>query len=274
MPCLPPISKLHPQKGFTLIEVLVVSPIILLTIATFIGVIIFTTGEVLTARAQNALAYDTQAALNTLEQDISRSGAFLATNALPVVAPQGSNNLATPFSNAASGASTALILRVPATADTPVTTDRNLIYLSTTPYPCSDPKVSQNAVMTVEIVYFVADNTLWRRTIAPANHSSIGCGGSTLAELPSCATTGAAPCQVRDTKILSGISQAQFTVTYYASAASSTALSGALTGSALDRQAVLTDASSVRIRLTPGKTVAGRDITYEGVLRVSRLNNL
>ena len=66
MPCLPPISKLHPQKGFTLIEVLVVSPIILLTIATFIGVIIFTPGEVLTARAQNALAYDTQAALNTL----------------------------------------------------------------------------------------------------------------------------------------------------------------------------------------------------------------
>lgn len=46
------------NRGFTLVEIMVISPIIILAIGAFIAMIITMTGEVLSSRAANMLAYD------------------------------------------------------------------------------------------------------------------------------------------------------------------------------------------------------------------------
>jgi hypothetical protein len=71
---------------------LVIAPIVLLTIAIFIGVLLSLTGETLIARTNNSLAYSVQDSLNSIEYDISLSGAFLATNSVAIASPQGYNN--------------------------------------------------------------------------------------------------------------------------------------------------------------------------------------
>jgi competence protein ComGC len=48
------------QKAFTLVEMLVIAPIMLLTVAAFIGIIISLTGQTLVAQAENTLAYTVQ----------------------------------------------------------------------------------------------------------------------------------------------------------------------------------------------------------------------
>ena len=58
------------QQGFTLIEMLVIAPIVVLAIGAFLTVIISMTGEVLASRGANTLTYNIQDALNRIDQDV------------------------------------------------------------------------------------------------------------------------------------------------------------------------------------------------------------
>ena len=264
------------RSGFTLIEVLIIAPIILLTIAVFIGVIISLTGEVLVSRTNNSLAYSVQDSLDTIERDVLLSGAFLATNNVTVAAPQGYNNATQAFVNASATTGAMLILNAPATTDAPNRSTRQLIPLSNLPNPCGSPQINQNQVMTYNIVYFIKDNTLWRRTLLPSNYSTRGCS-LTPWQQPTCAigfTTGM--CRTQDTKLIEGITTAGFTIQYYPSAQSTTAVAAAANTSSTTaaRQTALSTTNSVQITINASQTVAGREATYSGTVRATRIGSL
>src|SRR6476660_8290032 len=82
------------SAGFTLVEVLVISPIIILFIGSFIALLVNLTGESLVARERNLTVHDTQAALDQIQTDIGSATGFLATTAsTPTLrAPQGVND--------------------------------------------------------------------------------------------------------------------------------------------------------------------------------------
>lgn len=269
MPCSPH----HSRPGLTLIEVLVIAPIVLIVVAVFIGAIVSMTGEALVSRATNTITYNVQDALSMIEDDVRASNAFLAVNSHPVVSPQGYGNDTTAFVNASTSTGAKLILDTTSTLR-PDSGDlsQTPIYLRNSPHPCTSPDVTKNMTMTHNVIYFVRENTLWRRIVMPASYNTLSCGAPyDFNQLPSCHPSQTASlCTTSDARVLEDVSS--FAVEYFignstspAAAASNPAQSNA------QRQAALDTSLSARITLSSGQSVAGRDITYEGTVRASRL---
>lgn len=262
----------RPQSGFTLVEVMVVAPIVLIVIAIFIGIIVNLTGEILVTRGTNAIAFSTQDALDMIEQDVRISAGFLATNSVPVVSPQGYNNSTQAFPNASTSTGSKLVLRSIALTDAS-NANRRPVWLSNQPVACGDANVRQNSVMLLNTIYFVRDNTLWRRSILPSNYASAGC--STPDQQPSChPDASGAICATRDIKVLSNVSE--FSLSYFAPSNQTSAIADASNTSRSDsvRQAALDSTDTVRISLAVDQQIAGRDVSYSGVLRASRAGSI
>jgi type II secretory pathway pseudopilin PulG len=61
------------SKGFTLVEVLVVIPIVILVIATIVGAMTLLSGDALVANQRIRLTESVQSALSAIEQDVRMS---------------------------------------------------------------------------------------------------------------------------------------------------------------------------------------------------------
>jgi len=82
-----PTSKF--TRGFTIIEMLVIAPIVILTIGAFVTAIVNMTGDVLASRVTNVLTYNIQDALSRIEEDVKQSTSFIAGNNVTITSPQG-----------------------------------------------------------------------------------------------------------------------------------------------------------------------------------------
>ena len=163
------IKQTTTQKGFTIIEMLVVAPIIILMIGVIIGTISSVTGKSLRLNEQNAMTLNVQNALSTIEGDMSRSQEILGTTG-PVTSPQGVNNTGnafTPTFGSSPGyiSSGPIILKAVATTLSPLNPYRSPVFLNTPDSSCNATTIESNDPYTVTYVYFVANNNLWRRTI-------------------------------------------------------------------------------------------------------------
>ena len=278
-------TKNSNTKGFTLVEMVVVAPIIILAIGAFIAVIINLTGEVLSSRGSNSLTYDVQDALNRIETDVKLSATTLATNSISLTGTnQGfvADGQATPggstvnFSNISTGGSPAsLILNVLATNGNPLSDTTTYLYLKDTPNSCADPALyTKNTPLTTNVVYYIANDTLWRRTIMPENYATAAnlCGGTSW-QRPSCLPGYTNSfCTTNDEKLIEGITPADFAVSYYTSASATTPIAAATTGTDAARGIALQGAQMIKVSLTAKKTIAGRDIQRSGTVQVTRLD--
>lgn len=279
------------SAAFTLVEMMVIAPIVILLIGGFIALIVNLTGEVMSSRGSNVLAYDMQNTLNRIEEDVKLSTTFLAKTNIDISATlQGygstpSSGSTINFTNVDkvgnNGSSPSLILNSLVTNGSPLSESTGLVYLKDQPYGCTDfAEYSKNTPMTMNIVYFVDDsNTLWRRVILPQNYTnaSVRCGSEPW-QLPTCAegyVTASLPfCKANDEKLLEGIDAPDFKVEYFPTASSTTPSIAATDGSATDdiRDAATQATSTIKISLTVRRTVAGRDIERSTSLRITRLD--
>ena len=262
MRCISP--KISRNAGFTLVEVMVIAPAIILVIAGLVALIIVMTGDVLRIKGSNDLVYNTQSALSQIEQDVRRTTEFRQTSYTPT-SPQGQADNAVAF-DTISQTTTHLILRSVATSKNPDSQDRKLIYklsggtCSTSPY-------------TFDIVYFTkvtsGITSLWRRIIF-GNTTDAGtpCTGTTPWQAPSC-TPGytSAVCLSEDSLLLENVSA--MTVQYLNAAGTQINTTTPNASSAAKNPndaAGTTNASSVDVSLSTLNTVAGRDSTYTGTI--------
>ncbi|MAU34011.1 hypothetical protein CMN23_02680 [Candidatus Saccharibacteria bacterium] len=266
------------SRGFTLIEMLVIAPIVILAIGAFLAVIISMTGEVIATRASNTMVYNVQDALDRIEEDVKQAAGFLPTNiGLVANSAQGYNDDGTSFTNVGGASGTSLILNMVATRQNPLETDYNYVYLRDQPDPCSDPH--NNIPLTYNIVYFVKNDTLWRRTIMPANYNnttSTVC--ATPWQQPSCspnymeATASPPFCQTSDIKLVEGVAAGNFAVDYFINSAATSPNATATSTSASQsaRATALAEATSIRVTINANQQAGGRDISNTSSLRVSR----
>lgn len=263
-------GRIKSQKGFTLIEILVIAPIVILAIGAFLTVIISVTGEVLASRGSNALAFNVQDAMNRIEQDVKLSSAFLAKNSIAITSPQGSDNGTADFTNVGGADGPVLILSEPVTDGNPLTLGTEVVYLSNMPNGCGGSQEQKNVVMTMNVIYFVKNETLYRRTIMPQNYNTIGC--ATPWQRPSC-TTPAGFCVTNDVKLVDGVSAGSFFVQYFTSANSNIPNAVASdTASSVDaRNAALFSTPTVAVSINATQTVAGRTLDRSATLRATRL---
>lgn len=252
------------DHGFTLIELLVISPVVVLAIGGFVVAIIAMTGEALASRATNSLAYDVDAALGQIRQDVRTANAFLATNSFAIAAPQGVNDDATDF--AADG--NALMLAMPATTVNPLTPS-STVKLVDDPYPCGNPLINRNDPLPVNVVYFVKDDVLWRRVLMPADYASTTC--STPWQLPSCSPGYSASfCQTSDMRMVEGVSEAGFTLQYFAGSSDTVANQFVINPEASieARAAVMKDMRSLSVAILAEKRVANRTVSWSASQRM------
>lgn len=240
------------QRGFTLIEMLVIAPIVVLMIGALILVIVTLTGDALRGRELNSMTYNVQDTLNRIESDIYTTAGF-KTSTGTLNSPQGSNNSTTAFTattgyitnNTPSNASP-LILNTYATTQNPTSANRSIIYYNS-PRSCSDSAVSLNDFYPVTIVYFLRDGSLWRRTImGPTNNGTC----DTAWQRASCAPgyTNTTICKTNDEKLLDNV--ASIRSRYYASITDTTP------------NDVIPTASVVSITIRTVKQVAGQSVEY------------
>lgn len=289
------LRKIKPgRNGFTIVEMLVIAPIVILTIGAFITVIVNMTGEVLATRSANVLAYDIQDALGRIEEDVKLSTTFLAqTNISPISSPQGIGNDTTAFQNVDPTAGDVLVLNALATTGNPLLATSSLIYLVNSPNACSSALLTQNNPMTTNIVYFVkADpdnnnvNALWRRTITTANYTTNGC--SAPWQQPSCnpnymkTNPGSSTfCKTQDVKLVDYVNPSDFSIEYFSTADATIANTVASNTSCTPissapcvatRNAALQTTTTVGASINVSKKVGGRDISQSGTIRATKLD--
>lgn len=169
-----PYTRTKPtaNRGFTIVEILIVSPMVILIVAVLVGFTVSLTGEALIARERVNVAYSAQRALDMIEQDVRISTQILSTTGtLP--SPQGSNSSFTgtsAFSNTASY----LILEQYATTKSPYDSSRELVYYANQPNACGATQ-NQNVAMRIKTIYYRDGTTLKRRVIVPSYTSGDVC---------------------------------------------------------------------------------------------------
>ena len=263
--------------GFTLIEMLVVAPIVILLIGTIIYAIVQLTGDALSERASAELINDVHSSLDRIESDTKVSGAFLATNNMPLTSPQGSDDSTANFTSVTAG-DDALILNTFVTDANPNDPNRSLVYLANMPNSCASANLEQNQVMTMNTVYFTKANSsgvneLWRRTLAVNGYASRDCSGVTPWQRPSCTPglTGTM-CQAQDELLLSGVSE--FSIEYFNAASDASPSAAAQNTTITTRQTAMDLTDTIQVTLKAEATSAGRDIAQQGTIRVTRVGAL
>ena len=278
-------KKVSNKRGFTLIEMLIIAPIVILMIGIFISAIVNMTGDVLSTRASNSLSYNIQDALNRIESDVTSSGAFLATNDIALVSPQGYDDNTGVFKNSIS-TGPMLILKTYTTNINPQNSARNIVYMSGQPNACSSSLYNQNQPLMMNTIYFIKNNTLWRRVVAPANYANAGCitnVGTPLAttgapwQRPSCTpTVSGTMCPTKDEELVDNVDS--FSVSYYTTPHSTTenTIASDPTHIYSDnvRFAALQASSTVSVTINSSNTIAGRSISQSGTIRATSPNNV
>lgn len=155
----------HTEKGFTLVEMLVIAPLIIVIIAGLISAMILITGNILESQEESRLAYNVQSALTRIEADIHSSASFPSTTG-SVTSPQGSAEDTSAWTSNSSGP---LVLSVNGTTENPLVSNgtNSLSYISLSPNLCGTASAVYNTPYTLYVVYFIRNGSLWKRTILP-----------------------------------------------------------------------------------------------------------
>jgi hypothetical protein len=253
----------RPSDGFTLVEMLIIAPIVILALGGFISLMVAMVGDVIASRDENVMMYEAQDTLSRIEDDVSLSTAFLTTTGT-LSAPQGSNSNFTGTA-AFTNTTNTLILNTLTTDRSPLDSLRDIVYYKAQPNPCDATKVF-NTILYSKIIYFVNSGSLWRRTvISPYNTNAIT-DARTACSAPwqqdSCSPGySASRCEANDIEVMKNI--AGMTVDYYASPTSSTNIGAANAA----------DAQTIKVTVTGSKKSAGRDIDTTQSIRTTRLNS-
>lgn len=248
-------SRIHRAQGFTLIEVLVIAPIALLVVTGFVALMITMIGDVITSRAQNVITYDTQSAIDSIDQDVRLTVQFLDTSDT-MVSPQGKDGSTAAFTSTSGD----LVLAEVATDKNPIDTTRSFIYYDD-PYGCSDPAtVYKNRIYYITVIYTVRNGSLWRRTSLPSP-------SGTLCQNPwqinTCApnySSSATRCQSNDSEILRNVKS--FSIQYYTNPEDTATIPASSAVSA----------KSIKVTIESETTTAGRTINASSYGRSTKMN--
>jgi hypothetical protein len=243
---------------------MIIAPVVILVVSGFVALMISMVGDSLVTREQNNMTYETQDALDRIEQDTRLTTQFLTTSSAQT-APQGSDGNFT--GTAAFSSSNSLILGNLTTDKNPTDVSRQLVFYANQPNDCGTQQ-SYNRPFQAKTIYFVKNGSLWRRSILPDYNLSATVNDSTTCAAPwqrnSCSPGYGAStrCQTNDTELMKNIST--FNVKYLSTPDSTTDLGSA--------QAL--SANAIEVAITGGKTSKGRSITSTGTMRATKLNNI
>ena len=250
------------SPAFTLVELMVAIPMVIVVLGIIIGLMITLVGNVITSNAKNQMIYEVQTALNQIEQDAFLSTSFLDTYSAPT--PQMKSDSSGIYdATPAAGTMPDIVLNQLGTTKNPMDPTRAISYYAR-PNPCSGEQAA-NDPFFIKVVYFVKAGTLYKRTIVPLNNTNATPDGDTVCAKPwqrgSCTAGYAANprCQTKDTKMIDGVDS--INVTYFNKQSPTVPLADAGV------------ADSIRITISLKRNASGDTYSHTGSLSATRTNS-
>lgn len=246
------IKKIN-QRGFTLVEVAVVAPVMILIALAIVAILIALVSGTVGPNARSILIQQGQKAFDSMESDVNNSSGLLSTLTVPA---NFTDNAASDYSSPPSGTTVLRIQTYDQIQNPNDSSGTKVIPAFKDTSPCSNTTVlDSNNIVPIVVVYFVKNNTLYRRTLTDTTTPAT-CG-TKLAK-----STGCGSCTSEDIALIRADSITKFEVTYYDSVTLDSNPSSI--ASASSKSAKITIASSLE--------AGGDTIKYTANLRVARLN--
>lgn len=197
------VTKKTSQAGFTVMEIVIVAPIVLTTITGLAAAIMFITTNVMQLGQANQQRQAILSAFSLITDDLSVTSQIKATS-FPSPDPQDHDQ---PFQ---STDNQTLIINRPLIHSHLRDKNKDLIWVDSTTNDCSGELTPSE----INVVYFLEDKTLWRRVLLPNNwqgqtycFNNEAIAISKLQDQPSCSITNEGGCQVKDSKILTEVTK-------------------------------------------------------------------
>lgn len=195
------------QHGFTLVELLVVAPVVMVTIVLTLSYLFNQYGQLTQQGVQLNLQSEAQTILFTLQDDLTFASEFSSSKDSSLsdsYAPGGGWNYNTTPST--------LIVLSPATTASHRSANRETVYINQLGCtPNVDIETMQNnPVAFNNIIYFASGTNLYKRILAPTSGTNM-CGSPYLRQ--SCPAANASPTCPKDILLTDKLNT--FTVAYY-----------------------------------------------------------
>lgn len=250
----------NPSNGFTLVEMLVVIPMVLLVIGVIITLMATFVNNVVTENARTQLTYNVQDALSKIEQDTFYSVGFLSS--FTPSSPQDINNAGSTAFTSANGTATSIIMNEYATSNNPANAAREVVYYANRPQTCAQNYRANDPFYT-KVIYFVKNTVLYRRVIVPTNNQNATPDANTTCAAPwqrnSCASLTLNPsvCKAVDSALVSGVSS--LSLVYYNKANPAASVSPLL-------------ADSIQVTISISTNIGGQTVAFPLTLSASQVN--
>jgi hypothetical protein len=237
------------EGGFTIIEVLIVGPIFIVTCAVFLSFMLSLFADLNAKSVRLGLKVDSQSALNEIHDDLYYAVAFNGTNTItdPNSPPGGWD--------ASTQANTFIVNEVALDKNREQST-RQIVYVEDSPYPCDSDFIYQNDYSMNNVVYFVSNGILYRRTLIPDQTPNC----TPTFRKTTCPAASATPACPGDTMLVENVKS--LTVAYYDLG------NNLITNSWAD----IGRAQRIQLTLTLEKPSSGNPITETAIITIKRIN--
>lgn len=252
-------TSINKQRGFTLIEVAVIAPVMILVAISIVGILIILVSSTVQPNARSLIMQQEVRALDSIESDINNSYAYINSTTsygfLSDLPANFSDSAISDYSDPPNGTMVLGIQTFNQIIDSTDSSRTKVLPAFKDTASCSNTtNLSPNNIAPIVVVYYVKNNTLYRRTLVDTSNPST-CGTKLARQtcLTSCAAEDVALVQVDELRV--------FNVEYY-------------TG--ITNDVVTTDptaARSAKVTITAASDAGGDSVQYTSSLRAARLNN-
>jgi len=204
------ISHNDTQTGFTLVETLVIVPTVLLMLTAIVVIMMSLLNTNSASDAKVTMAYDVQNAFDYVETDARLASHILYTIDSNFSDPYGPDNAGTAWNAgpALPGSFSPLILREYATTTPIQNVNKAPVYVNV--YGCTSDVINSNPILTTNVIYFVRNGTLYRRTLTDTSQTTCDTQYQSQTCPPDASTPVNAICKGVDTTLATDISSESF----------------------------------------------------------------
>lgn len=265
------------SAGFTLIEIGVIVPILIVMVLILFQALFSMIRASGVEHGKINVTYDRQAAIAHIESGIILSSMYLPTLDSSLTDPYPTSNYSGTWSYTGSSASSrVLIARMYSTDKNPQHASRQPVFIDDNDpvgAACDDPAIFANDVQQYNMIYFVKDGQLIRRTIidkttplCSTQHQKLSCPSQSDLTALGLGTRNSS-CDVDDEILARDVTN--FSIQYYSSKTSTTPLDVYAGGADPN---LVTTAVDAEITLTLSRKASGDTVSSTSTMRMSKLN--
>lgn len=251
--------SINKQRGFTLIEVAIVAPIMILVAISIVAILIVLVSSTVRPNAQSLIMQQEEKAFESIESDINNSYVYISSTSsygfLSSLPSNFTDTAASDYSSPPSGTTVIRLQTFNQIIDSNDSSKTKVLPAFKDTGSCSNiTDLSSSNIAPIVVIYYVRDNTLYRRTLVDNTNPST-CG--TKLAKQSCLSS----CAAEDSALVRVDSLKTFSIEYY-------------TG--ITNDTVTTDptlAKSAKVTITAASDAGGDSVEYTSSLRAARLNN-